>query len=139
MSIEDKMTIDERRKYIRKMQERYLQANHKERGQLLDDVWEPAERGPYPLNHADAYNVLAQIERDAGHTEAAVEAATGAHRRAWCDGPPFAYHWGLETARAHLVALGAPQPTDLLPYRESRYEPMPDVEINPPDEFHVEE
>ena len=38
MSIEDKMTIDERRKYLRKMQERYWQAGRKERGQLLDEM-----------------------------------------------------------------------------------------------------
>ena len=38
MSIEDKMTIDERRKYLRKMKERYLQAERKERGQLLDEM-----------------------------------------------------------------------------------------------------
>jgi hypothetical protein len=38
MSIEDKMTIDERRKYLRKMQERYLQADRKERGHLLDEM-----------------------------------------------------------------------------------------------------
>ena len=38
MSIEDKMTIDERRKYLKKMQKRYLQANRKERGQLLDEM-----------------------------------------------------------------------------------------------------
>jgi len=38
MSIEDKMTIDERRKYLRKMQVRYLQAERKERGQLLDEM-----------------------------------------------------------------------------------------------------
>jgi hypothetical protein len=38
MSIEDKMTINERRKYLRKMQERYLQADRKERGQLLDEM-----------------------------------------------------------------------------------------------------
>jgi hypothetical protein len=37
---------------------------------LLDAVWESAERGPYPLYHADALNVLAQIERDAGNTTA---------------------------------------------------------------------
>jgi len=108
--------------------------------ELLDDVWELAERGPYPLFHADALNVLAQIERDAAQTDpsrrdAAVEAATKAYRLAWCDGPPFAYHWGLEAARAHLKALGAPEPTDLPPYDESKYEPMPEVEINPPDEF----
>jgi hypothetical protein len=38
MSIDDKMTIDERRKYLRKMQERYLQAGRKERGELLDEM-----------------------------------------------------------------------------------------------------
>ncbi len=38
MSIEDRMTIDERRKYLRKMQERYLLAERKERGQLLDEM-----------------------------------------------------------------------------------------------------
>ena len=96
-----------------------------------------AQRGPYPLDHADACNVLAQIERDAGNAEAAVEAATAAYRLAWCDGPPFAYHWGLEAARAHLAALGAPEPTDLPPYDESAHEPMVEVEIDPPDEFHA--
>ncbi|MCP4514519.1 MAG: hypothetical protein GY824_04725, partial [Delftia sp.] len=34
--------------------------------ELLDDAWEPAQRGPFPLLAADAYNVLAQIERDVG-------------------------------------------------------------------------
>jgi hypothetical protein len=38
MSIEDKMTIDERRKYLKKMQERYLQADRKGRGHLLDEM-----------------------------------------------------------------------------------------------------
>ena len=38
MSIEDRMTIDERRKYLRKMQERYYQAGRKERGRLLDEM-----------------------------------------------------------------------------------------------------
>jgi len=101
--------------------------------ELLDAVWESAERGPYPLLHADALNVLAQIERDAGNTVAAIEAATEAYRKAWCDGPPFAYHWGLEAARAHLNALGAPEPSDLPPYDESEHEPMPEVDIDPPD------
>jgi hypothetical protein len=63
-----------------------LEAAH----ELLDAVWEAAERGPYPLLHADALNVLAQIERDAGNTAVAIETATQAYRKAWCDGPPFA-------------------------------------------------
>jgi tetratricopeptide (TPR) repeat protein len=98
--------------------------------ELLDQVWEPAERGPYPLLHADALNVLAQIERDAGNTAAANQAATEAYAKAWCDGPPFAYHWGLEKAKAHLAALGAPEPA-LPPFDESKYEPMPEIEIDP--------
>jgi tetratricopeptide (TPR) repeat protein len=99
--------------------------------EFLDDVWEPAERGPYPLLHADALNVLAQIERDAGNLEAAIAAATKAYRVAWCDGPPYAYHWGLEAAKKHLAALGAPEPTDLPPFDESKFEPMPQIEIDP--------
>jgi tetratricopeptide (TPR) repeat protein len=104
--------------------------------ELLDDVWEYAERGPYPLFHADALNVLAQIERDAGNTAAAVEAATKAYRLAWCDGPPYAYHWGLIKAQKHLEELGAPLP-EMPPFDESKFEPMPEVEIDPDDEFHA--
>jgi tetratricopeptide (TPR) repeat protein len=106
------------------------QANPAAARELLEQAWEPAERGPYPLFHADALNVLAQIERDAGNTSAAIRAATEAYTKAWCDGPPFAYHWGLEKARAHLAALGAPEPA-LPPFDESKYDPMPDVEIDP--------
>ena len=34
----DKMTIDERRKYLRRMKKRYEQAGRKERGRLLDEM-----------------------------------------------------------------------------------------------------
>jgi tetratricopeptide (TPR) repeat protein len=102
--------------------------------ELLDDVWEAAERGPYPLIHADACCVLAEVERDAGNDAKAVEAAERAYRLAWCDGPPFAYHWGLERARALLRELGAGEP--LMPaFDESKFEAMPEVEIDPADEF----
>jgi len=111
------------------------QHNPKAAREFLDDLWELAGRGPYPLIHADALNVLAQIERDAGNTEAAIEAATKAYRLAWCDGPPFAYHWGLVAARKHLQELGAPEP-EMPPFDPSKFEPMPEVEIDPDDEFH---
>jgi tetratricopeptide (TPR) repeat protein len=78
--------------------------------ELLDDVWEGARLGPYPLLHADALNALAMIERDARHRHAAVEAATESYRLAWCDGPPFAYHSALVAASAHLEALHATPP-----------------------------
>jgi tetratricopeptide (TPR) repeat protein len=113
---------------------RRKQGDLKAARELLDDVWEVAERGPYPLFHADACNVLAEVERDAGNDAKAVEAATKAYRLAWCDGPPFAYHWGLEKARALLRELGAGEP--LMPaFDESKFEAMPEVEIDPADEF----
>jgi len=117
---------------------RRRQGDKKAARELLNDVWELAERGPYPLIHADAFNVLAQIERDDGNTAAAIEAATKAYKLAWCDGPPFAYHWGLEKAKQHLKELGAPEP-EMPPFDESKFEPMPEVEINPHDEFYVDE
>jgi hypothetical protein len=36
--MEENMTIDKRRKYLRKMKSRYVRANRKERGQLLDEM-----------------------------------------------------------------------------------------------------
>jgi hypothetical protein len=65
----------------------------------LDQVWDLAERGPYPLWHADALNVLAQIERDRGNQEAAIAAAEKACRLAWRDGPRYAYDYALTNAR----------------------------------------
>ena len=38
MSGDDKMSIEERRKYLRRMKKRYTQATRKERGQLLDEM-----------------------------------------------------------------------------------------------------
>jgi tetratricopeptide (TPR) repeat protein len=115
---------------------RRRQGEEKAARDFLDDVWEAAERGPYPLVHADACNVLAQVERDAGNVGAAVEAARRAYRLAWCDGPPFAYHWGLEKARKHLRELGAGEP-EMPSFDVSKFEPMPEVEIDPEDEFHA--
>jgi tetratricopeptide (TPR) repeat protein len=117
---------------------RRRQGDLKAARELLDDVWEPAERGPYPLFHADAFSILAQIERDEGNTAAAIEVAVKAYRLAWCDGQPFACHWGLEKAKQHLKELGAPEP-EMPPFDESKFDPMPGVEIDPDDEFHVGE
>jgi tetratricopeptide (TPR) repeat protein len=103
----------------------------------LHDVWEAAEHGPYSLRQADAYNAMAAIARAEGDKPAAIAAATKAYRAAWCDGPPYAYHWGLVKAKARLAALGAPEP-DMPPFDESKFEPMPEVEINPKDEYWVD-
>lgn len=94
----------------------------------LDDVWEAAERGPYPALQADAFNVLATIEAVEGHRAAAIEAAKSAYKAAWCDGPPYAYHWGLQAAKAQLAALDAAEP-GLSPFDESTFEPLPVVDL----------
>jgi hypothetical protein len=96
----------------------------------LDAMWDAAERGPYPLLHADAGNVLAEIEIAEKNIPAAVAAATAAYRLAWCDGPPFAYDYGLRTARAHLAALGAAEP-ELPPYDPSKHEPIEEIDFEP--------
>jgi tetratricopeptide (TPR) repeat protein len=113
------------------------QGHPREARARLDDVWDAAERGPYPLDQVDACNVLAEIAMAENSRPAAIDAATRAYRHAWCDGPPYAYHWGLVKAKAHLAALGAPEP-EMPPFDESRFEPMPEVEINPKDEYWVD-
>ena len=92
---------------------------------------------PLPLHQANAFNVLAAIAVAEGDRPAAIAAAANAYKAAWCDGPPYAYHWGLEKAKAHLAALGAPEPV-LPPFDESKFQPMPNVEINPKDKYWVD-
>jgi hypothetical protein len=43
MSSEEKMTVDERRKYLRQMQKRYCKAGRSERGRLLDEMEQVTE------------------------------------------------------------------------------------------------
>jgi len=70
-------------------------------------------------------------------------AATNAYTLAWCesisaDGKVcYAYHYGLTNARKHLQELGAAEP-QLPPFDESKFAPLPDVELNPKDEFWVD-
>lgn len=80
--------------------------------ELVDEVWELAEAGPYPLLQVDAHCELAELELARGGRSAAVEAATRAHRLATCDGPPFAYHWGRQRAQQALTSLGVDPPLD---------------------------
>ena len=108
---------------------RRRQAALKSARELLEDVWELAERGSYRLFLVDALNVLAQIERDAGADDAAAQAATKAYRLAWCDGPPFAYHSGLHIAAEHLDRLSRRKPDGLPPFDESKFDRMPNVNV----------
>lgn len=103
----------------------------------LDEIWDAAERGPYPLLQADAYNLAADIAWAEGNKTVAIELATKAYRTAWCDGPPYVYHWGLEKAKAHLKAFGAPE-AEMPPFDDSKFAPMPEVDINRKDENWVD-
>jgi tetratricopeptide (TPR) repeat protein len=125
----DNIVVEEILALIGLAQLRLRQGNAQAAREMLADIWESAEEGPYPLFHAEACNVLAQIEREEGNRERALEAATKAFRLAWCDGPPFIYHHELKTARAHLAGLGAPEPQEP-PFDESKYEQMPEIEID---------
>ena len=44
---------------------------------------------------------------------------------------------GSRVCVPHLAALGAPEP-EMQPFDESKFEPMPEVEINPKDEYWVD-
>ncbi len=97
------------------------------RGHARDTV-ELAERAELRLRWADALNVLSRVDRAAGDTEAAAQAAREAYLQAWCDGPPFSYAAGLEEARANLSAVGVSEPS--CPGFEPG-EPFPEVLIEP--------
>lgn len=103
----------------------------------LNETWEGIERGPYPIVRADALNVLAEAEIALGDREAALVAAANAYEAAWCDGPPFAYAYGLDKAGAQLAALGVRGP-DLPSFDASKFAPWPEVEINPKDDYWVD-
>lgn len=72
---------------------------------FLEDLAEPAARGPYRLIQAEAALVLAELERDCGNYEAATAAVIAARAHAWCDGPPYAYHCALDRAQRLLAEL----------------------------------
>ncbi len=97
------------------------------RGHARDAV-ELAERAELRLRWADALNVLSRVERTAGDTEAAAQAAREAYLQAWCDGPPFSYAAGLDEARSNLTAVSAREPGGL---GFELGEPFPDVLIEP--------
>ena len=87
---------------------------------VLADFSNLAERGPYRLLLADAYNVLAEIEREDGNRSASIEAAEEAYRRAWCDGPPRTYQRALQKAKRLLDEARAPHP--IPPERDRKFD-----------------
>ncbi len=123
--------VNEELQILIALAELYLRKNELEKArEYLDDVWDRAKQGPYPLLHADALNILAQIEIAEHNKEAAITVATEAYQKAWCDGPPYAYDYSLKNAKRLLQELGAPEP-EMPPFDPTQFEPMPEVEIDP--------
>jgi hypothetical protein len=56
---------------------------------------------------ADAHNLLARLELDAGNRAEAHRYAEIAEKRAWCDGPPHCYLPALDEAE-NLLSETAP-------------------------------
>ena len=106
---------------------RWHQGKKEEARDLLERVKNLGFEKFYPCFYADRLNVLASIERDARNEAAAIDAATEAYKLAWCDGPPFAYHWGLETAKQHFIQLGVTTLPEMPLYDDSRFPSMPGV------------
>ncbi|MDX1912626.1 MAG: tetratricopeptide repeat protein, partial [Saprospiraceae bacterium] len=75
--------------------------------ELLEGVWDAAERGPFPFFHADALCVLCEIERAEGNKEAAKVAAEEAYRLALAQGEPYVYRYGLDKAKQLLASLSS--------------------------------
>ena len=120
---------------LRVLAEMARRQNHCQQARnYLQQTWQLAQRGPFPLYNSDSYNTLARIELSEGNRDAAYKAATTAYTLAWCDGPPYAYQRGLDEALEIMQALNQTAPA-LPAYDSSNYEPIPDVELNPDDEF----
>ncbi len=116
---------------------RRRQGDVKAARELLDDVWEAAERGPYPLFHADAYNVLAQIERDEGNQAKATEAAMKAYQVGVVRWAAVRVPLGVGEGEGAFEGVGGGGAGDCCRLMRRSIEPMPEVEIDPEDEFHV--
>jgi tetratricopeptide (TPR) repeat protein len=108
----------------------FLQNRFNEARELLNDILDILERGPYRLDAADAYNLLSSIEVAAGNTDLAIRVATKAYEFAWCDGYPYSYQQGVENATKQLRLLDMPIP-ELPIFDETYYEAIPVVEVIP--------
>lgn len=77
------------------------------------DALHLAEHAQLKLRQADALNLLSSVDRANGNQQEAAASAVAAYRLAWCDGPPYAYEWGIRQARENLEAVGELEPADL--------------------------
>lgn len=103
----------------------------------INEIWEAVDLGPYRIFQADACNVLFQVEISVGDKLAAAAAATNAYKWSWCDGPPYAYHWGLRAAKANLDSIGGSDP-DMPAFDAAAHKEPSSIDINPKDEHWID-
>ena len=75
-----------------------------------------AERDP-------PHDLLAELYLALGDRERARHHAKEGHKLFWADGPPYTFHWQLQTCRAVLQALNEPEP-QLPPYDPAKVRPI---------------
>jgi hypothetical protein len=91
--------------------ELYLhQQQYRDAHDLLEDVWETVERGPYPLIQTDALIIEAYIAHAEKQHVRAQELALNAYHKAVCDGYPYCYDVGLQKAIQLLQLLNIKVP-----------------------------
>lgn len=84
--------------------------NVQEALEYADEALTIADRCEYRLQQADIHNFLAALAMEEGDSDAAIEHATTAYERAWCDGPPHAYQPALDEAARLLEELKVEPP-----------------------------
>ena len=82
-----------------------LDGRLEEERRILGELAADAEKNELRLLEADALNAMALCCWRAGEADAAKSSALKAYDRSWCDGPPFAYSWGLRIAQRLLERL----------------------------------
>lgn len=76
------------------------------------------------FDEAELHNCATEVYRAMGEPTKATENAINAYKIAWADGPPYANHWQLEQAKAHLHGLGVKYP-DMPKFDASKQEKLP--------------
>lgn len=94
--------------------------------ELLNDVWEPIERGSFQMHRAAALIAQTELALRIGDRSAATAAAREAYKSAWCDGPPYTDHWNLQASGSLLEQLGEAPP--LLEAQAGA--PRPELKLN---------
>ena len=96
--------------------------------EILNDIWEMVRRGPYHLYFVDTLLVASKLALSEDDLQRATDYAHQAYQRAWADGEPYTYAWGLAQAESLLQILGS-YPPDLPVFNSAGLPPLPVIEL----------